>query len=208
VRKRPQEPPPAAERHVKLADPRVAQPSLQRSYLVPPGNGEHLAEADALDLLAHVLGSGSTSRLYRALVVEKDVATSAGAWYQDSSLDPTRFGVYATPKPEVPLEKLEQALDEALADVVANGITAEELTRSKNRMVADYVYAQDNQSTLARLYGAALTTGSTVAEVQEKPARIRAVTAEAVRDVARRYLDKRRSVTGYLVKETREEKRS
>ena len=208
VRRRPQEPPPTAERHVKLADPRVGQPSLQRSYLVPPGNGERLAESDALDLLAHVLGSGSTSRLYRILVVEKEVATSAGAWYQDSALDPTRFGVYATPKPDVTLEKLEQTLDEALAEVVANGVTAEELARSKNRMVADYVYAQDNQSTLARLYGAALTTGSTVEEVQGKPERIRAVTAEQVRDVARRDLDKPRSVTGQLVKETREEKRS
>jgi zinc protease len=208
VRRRPQEPPPSAERHVKLADPRVGQPSLQRSYLVPPANGEHLAEADALDVLAHVLGSGTTSRLYRVLVVEKDIATSAGAWYMENALDPTRLGVYAIPKPDVTLEKLEQALDEVLEEVVANGVTAEELSRAKNRMVADYVYAQDNQSTLARLYGAALTTGSTVAEVQAKPARIKAVTAEAVRDAARRYLDKKRSVTGYLVKETREEKRS
>jgi zinc protease len=141
-------------------------------------------------------------------VVEKDVATQAGAWYQESALDLTRLGVYAIPKPEVTLEKLEQAIDEVLAEVVANGVTGEELTRAKNRMVADYVYALDNQSTLARLYGAALTTGSTVEQVQAKPMRIRAVTAEAVREAARRYLDKRRSVTGYLVKETREEKRS
>ena len=47
-------------------------------------------------MLAHVLGGGSNSRLYRALVMEKRVATSAGAWYQGTSLDATRFGVYAT----------------------------------------------------------------------------------------------------------------
>lgn len=208
ARQRPQEPPPSAVRRVILADPRVAQPSLQRSYLVPPGHGRHLPEADALDVLAHVLGNGSTSRLYRVLVVEKEMATSAGAWYMETALDPTRLGVYATPRPEVSLEKLEEALDQAIAEVAANGVTAEELTRAKNRMVADYVYAQDNQSTLARLYGAALATGSTVAEIQAKPGRIRAVTAEAVRAAARRYLDKRRSVTGYLVKDGREEKRS
>ena len=206
VRRRPQEPPPSAARQVTLADARVAQPSLQRSYLVPPGNGADLPESDALDVLAHILGSGSTSRLYRALVVERDLATSAGAWYQDNALDPTRLGVYATPRADVTLEKLEQALDDVLAEVVAKGVTEEELTRARNRMVADYVYAQDNQSTLARLYGAALTTGGTVDEVLAKPSRIRAVTAQAVHEAARKYLDKVRSVTGYLVKEA--EKRS
>jgi zinc protease len=75
-------------------------------------------------------------------------------------------------------------------------------------MIADYVYAQDNQSTLARMYGAALTTGSTVEAVQARPERLRAVTAEQVRDAARRYLDKRRSVTGYLIRDAREEKKS
>ena len=53
------------------------------------------------------------------------------------------------------------------------------------------------------MYGAALTTGSTVEDVQTRPDRLRAVTAEAVRDAARKYLDKRRSVTGYLVKDRR-----
>ena len=68
-------------------------------------------------------------------------------------------------------------------------------------MIADAVYAQDNQGTLARWYGAALTTGLTVEQVQAWPDRIRAVTAEQVHDAARRWFDKRRSVTGYLVKD-------
>jgi zinc protease len=68
-------------------------------------------------------------------------------------------------------------------------------------MIADAVYAQDSQGTLARWYGAALTTGSTVEQVQSWPDRIRAVTAEQVHDAARRWLDKRRSVTGYLIKD-------
>jgi zinc protease len=95
-----------------------------------------------------------------------------------------------------------------LADFLDKGPLAEEVERAKSRMIADYVYAQDNQSTLARMYGAALTTGSTVEAVQARPERLRAVTAEQVRDAARRYLDKRRSVTGYLIRDAREEKKS
>jgi zinc protease len=212
-RVRPQEPEPIAPRQVTFADPRVSQPSLQRSYLVPSHASAKGGEADALDVLAHVLGGGSNSLLYRALVIEKRVATSAGAWYQGTSLDATRFGVYATPAPGISLAKTEAALDDVIAIIIENGITPESIERSKNRMVADYIYAQDNQATLARLYGAALTSGQTVEDVQARPERLRAVTVEAVREAARRFLDKRRSVTGYLVKDmkdvaAREEKRS
>jgi zinc protease len=208
-RLRPQEPPPAAARQVTLADPRVVQPSVQRSYLVPSYATAKDGEADALDVLAYILGGGSNSRLYRALVIERGLATSTGAWYQGTALDATRLGVFAAPRQDVTLSQLEDAADDVIADLVANGVTAEELARVKGRMVADYVYAQDNQSTLARLYGAALATGLSIEDVRARPERLRAVTADAVREVARRYLDKRRSVTGYLVKPaTREDKRS
>jgi zinc protease len=210
ARLRPKEPIPQAVRHVTLADPRVAQPSLQRSYLVPSYATAQPGEAEALDVLAHVLGSGSTSRLYRTLVVEKDIATSAGAWYQGSALDLSRLGVYATPKPGVTLPQLEDAMDAAIAVIADEGISASELERAKTRMIADVVYDQDNQATLARWYGTALTTGMSVESVRTWPDRIRTVTADAVRAAARQFLDKRRSVTGYLIKEAarQEEKRS
>jgi zinc protease len=200
-RERPQEPEPMSIRQVTLADPRVGQPTLQRSYLAPCYRTAKPGEAEALDVLANVLGSGSTSRLYRALVVEQGIATNAGAYYSGTALDSTRFGVFASPQPNVSLSQLEVALDAALDEVASKGITADELARAKTRMVADAVYAQDNQATLARWYGAALTTGSTVEEVLAWPDRIRAVTADAVREAAKTWLQKQRSVTGYLVKE-------
>jgi zinc protease len=161
-------------------------------------------------LLSYVLGGGPNSRLYRALVMDKRLATTAGSWYQGTSLDATRFGIYGTAAAGVPLEKLEAGIDAEIEALLDGGPTAEELERAKSRMIAEFVYAQDNQSQLARLYGAALATGSSVRAVLERPERLRAVTAEQVRDVARRYLDKRRSVTGYLVKDgaAREEKKS
>ena len=206
-RLRPQEPTPAAPRQVTLADARVAQPSMQRSYLVP-SYSTSARDAEALDVLSHILGSGATSRLYRALVVDQRIATNAGAYYQGTALDQSRFGVYATPQPGVTFPQVETALDEVIAEIAKNGVTTEELERAKTRMIADAVYAQDNQATLARWYGVALTTGSTVADVRSWPDRIRAVKADAVRDAARAWLDLRRSVTGYLVKELPKEKHS
>ena len=206
-RMRPQEPAPVAPRTVMLADPRVAQPSMQRSYLVP-SYATSKKDALALEVLSHILGSGATSRLYRALVVDQRIATNAGGFYQGSALDETRFGVYAIPQPGVTFPAVEAAIDDVIADLIKTGIGAEELDRAKTRMIADAVYAQDNQAALARWYGVALTTGSTVADVQAWPDEIRAVTTEQVVDAARTWLLRVRSVTGYLVKELPQEKHS
>jgi zinc protease len=209
-RLRPQEPEQNSVRAVTYADPRVEQPSVQRQYLVPSATTAKRGESEALEVLAHILGSGNNSRLYRALVIDQGVAVSSGAWYQGTSLDPTRLGLYASPRPGVELPQLEQAIDAVIAELVHKGVSADELERSKTRLVADSVYAQDSQAMLARWYGAALTSGLTVDDVKTWPTRLRAVTATQVQDAAKAWLDKRRSVTGYLIKDTtkREEKRS
>jgi zinc protease len=206
---RPQEPVQEAPRTVTLADPRVTQPSVSRYYLVPSSTTARPGESEALDVLAHVLGRGSNSRLYQALVVDKGIAVNAGANYDGTAVDATRLSVYGTPKPGTTLPQLEAAIDAVLAEVIENGVTADELERAKNRMIADAVYANDNQRMMAQWYGSALATGATVDQVRTWPDRMRAVNADAVREAARRWLDKRRSVTGYLIKDTRpEEKRS
>ncbi|HEY2183401.1 MAG TPA: pitrilysin family protein [Xanthobacteraceae bacterium] len=208
-RLRPQEPAQEAARTVTLADPRVAQPSVSRYYLVPSSTSARPGESEALEVLAHILGRGSNSRLYHTLVFERGIAVSAGASYDGAAVDATRFSVYATPKPGTDLPQMEAALDAVLAGISENGVTEEELERSKSRMIADAIYANDSQRMMAQWYGAALATGETVERVRAWPDRIRAVTAGEVHDAARRWLDKRRSVTGYLVKDARaEEKRS
>jgi zinc protease len=199
-RQRPMEPKQEAPRTVTLADARVEQPSVSRDYLVPSETSAKSGESEALDVLAHVLGSGEDCRLYRTLVVDKGIALSAGAYYSGTALDYAEFGVYGSPKPGVSLRDVEAGIDGVLDDVIDHGITADELDRAKTRMIADAVYAQDNQVTLARWYGSALATGQTVDMVRTWPDRIRAVTADDVQQAARTWLDRRRSVTGYLVR--------
>jgi zinc protease len=207
-RQRPREPVQEAPRTVTLADARVQQPSVSRDYLVPSETTAKSGESEALDVLAQVLGTGSNSRLYRTLVVDKGLALNAGAFYSGTALDYGKFGVYGAPKPGVTLQQVEGGIDDVLNNVIDQGISADELDRAKTRLIADAVYAQDSQATLARWYGAALACGETVDMVRHWPDQIRAVTAEAVKDAARTWLDRRHSVTGYLVNSLKEEKRS
>ncbi len=199
VRSRPKEPDHRTERRVVLSDERVRQPSLQQAYLVPSYATADDGEAEALDLLAEIIGGGTTSRFYQALVVDRKIAASAGAWYQSTALDKTRFGVYGTPSEGHTLEDLETALEVEIAEIVENGVTEEEVTRVRNAMLADAIYAQDSQVTLARVFGAALTSGSTVKDVQEWPRRIMSITPADIQAVARRYLTPETAATGYLL---------
>ena len=208
---RPQEPEPVAPRTVTLADPHVEQPSMRRFYLVPSATTAAPGEAAALDVLAQLMGSGSNSYLYRALVVDKPLAVNASASYQGTSLDATQFSIAVAPKPGVDFPQVEAVVDGVIAEMAQNPVRAEDLERVKTQLVAEAIYAQDNQATMARWYGGGLTTGQSIEDIRSWPDRIRAVTAEQVRAAAQKWLDKNRSVTGYLIKDNsakREEKRS
>ncbi|WP_177248709.1 pitrilysin family protein [Bradyrhizobium sp. Ghvi] len=209
---RPQEPEPAAPRTVTLSDPRVKQPSVHRHYVVPSAMTAAAGESAALHVLAQLMGGDCNSYLYRALVVDKPLAVSASASYRSMSLDSGEFSISASPKQGVSFPVVEQVIDDVIADIVKNPIRAEDLERVKAQLVARAIYAQDDQAVLASVYGSALTIGLSIEHVRSWPDRIRAVTAEQVRAAAQKWLEKNRSVTGYLIKNTAiakpEEKRS
>ena len=194
---RPREPEPRAHRLVTLADEKVEQPMHQSIFLVPSYRSAAPGEAEALEVLAHVLGGGHTSLLFKTLVMEDKIAVTAGAHYQGTSVDDTRFYVFAVPAPGVSLERLDAAIDAVIAGA-AHGVQAADVRRAKTRLVADAIYAQDNQATLARWYGASLAAELRLEDVAQWPERIEAVSAADVQK-ATRWLDKRRSVTGFLL---------
>jgi zinc protease len=99
----------------------------------------------------------------------------------------------------VTLDQLESAVDAVLAKIAADGVEPAELARAKTRLIADSVYAQDNQSRLARMYGAGLMAGMSVEDIQAWPDQIRKVDAESVRAAARKWIELRRAVTGRLL---------
>ncbi len=197
-RRRPEEPEPIASRRVEMADPRVAIDLLQRSYLTPSYSTAQAREGPALDVLADVLGGSATSRLSRRLVIEDRIAQEAGAFFTGDSRDSGKLVVYAAAGQSSDMARIESVLDHVLSDVVKNGIKAVELDRAKKRLQAGAIYALDSQSQLARLFGEALTTGSTTDDVLNWGDRIGAVTIEDIQTVARKFLKPERSVTGII----------
>jgi len=198
-RDRPQEPAPVARRLVTLNDEKVEQPSWQRCYIAPSSRTAEPGEAEALEVLAHLLGGGQTSLLYRSLVLDQRIAVVAGAHYMGTALDETRFFLYAMPNPGVTMETLDAAIDRILAKFIADGVDPAALERAKTRLVADAIYAQDSQAMLARWYGSSLATGLSMEDIRQWPTRIEAVEPAAILAAAKKHLDRRKSVTGHLL---------
>jgi zinc protease len=198
-RTRTAEPEAIAARRVVLRDGRAAKATFSRNYLTPSYTTAKPREAEAMEMLAAILGSSGTGRIYKKLVAEERKAASAGAWFSGTGLDYGRFGIYAVPAGDTPLEGIETSMDAVIAEVQENGVTQAELDRVRNAAVADIVYDADNQTNLARTYGWALVTGRTIEDVKSREARLMAVTLDDIKQAARNYLDIRRSVTGYLL---------
>ncbi|MEL6280460.1 MAG: pitrilysin family protein [Pseudomonadota bacterium] len=194
---RPVEPPQIAARRVYMSDEKVRQPYFTRAYLVESYVTAEPGEGEAFAVLAEIFGGGFTSRLSRELVQDQKTALGAGAYYRGLARDKTTFNFYGIPVEGVSLDELEAAADAVLAKLAEEGPTEEELERVKMSMISDEVFQQDSQSSMARMYGAALTIGLTVEDVKAWPDRIRAVTAEDVKAAAAS-LSIERSVTGQL----------
>ncbi len=205
-RQRLSEPPQIAERRVRLADARVSQPYLRRSYIAPERDSGDQKDAAALVYLAEILGgSGATSVLGKALQFDNPIAVYTGASYGGTALDDSSLNFVVVPAAGVSLHDAEQAFDAELAHFLETGVDPAQLERLKFQTKAMEIYAQDDAYARAERYGRALSSGLTLADIEAWPDILQSVTAEDVMAVARKVLNKGRSVTGWLVPENGEE---
>lgn len=200
-RLRSQEPPQTAARRMIFVDPRVAQPYVSRSYLAPERNSGDQAEAAALRMLSEVLGGGQTAVMAEKLQFETQQAVYSGAFYGGTSLDRTTFDLVVVPTPGVSLEEAEAAMDQVLVEFLEEGVDEAHLERIKTQIRASEIYARDDVEGLANRYGRSLTQGLTVQDVQDWPNVLQAVTADDIMAAARKVLNPKTSVTGYLMAE-------
>jgi zinc protease len=200
-RYRSSEPPQTAERRMTFRDPRVAQPYVSRSYMAPERDSGAQGDAAALTILAEVLGGSTTSILSQKLQHDSKTAIYTSAYYGGGSLDDTTFDLIVVPAPGVTLQQAEDAMDEVLLDLLENGIDEARLERVKMQVRASEIYALDNTEGLANRYGRALTQGLTIQDVQDWPVILQQVTSDDVLSAARMVLDRKQSVTGWLMNE-------
>lgn len=196
---RPAEPLHRSPRRLELKDPRAGKATIYRYYLAPNYANDKDGEAEALEVMMKIVGSGATSRLYQHLVVDKKIASSASGYFYGSGLDSGKIAVSAVANAPEGLDEVEREIDKVLAGVIANGVSDAELKRAKSSLTAEYIYESDSQSTLARRYGWGIAIGQSLEDIEKWPEAISKVTADEVKAAAAKYLDLRRSVTGLLV---------
>ena len=201
VRQRVAEPPQLAKRTVEMSDRRVREPSWQQSYLGPISREAPPKQLRALEVLGRILGGGVTSRLYDQLVVDRMIATNAGAYFDSGAYDYTGFTLYASPTADHSLDDIEAAVQAIIRDVIENGVTEAELRRAQRQMLADAIYARDNMQGAANIFGAALAAGQSIEDIVTWPRQISEVTAAEVQEAAKMIFDERRSVVGRLTPE-------
>ncbi len=198
-RDRPQEPPQLSERRMVFTDDRVAQPYVVRSYLAPERDPGAQETAAALLMLAELLGgSSATSVMGQKLQFETQTALYTSASYRGLALDDTTFNLVIVPAAGVSLQDAENAMDQVIADFMISDIDQGAMDRIKTQLRASQIYAQDSAQSQARRYGAALTSGLTVEDVQAWPDILQAVTAEDVLAAAELVFDRNNAVTGWL----------
>ena len=117
------------------AQDRVPQTRIIKSWNVP---GDKTRDRVLLDLTAQLLSSGKSSRLYKRLVYDDQTATRVSA-YNDTREIASLFTIEADVKKDVDPAKVEQAMDEELAKLLANGPAEDELDRAKTDSFSSFI---------------------------------------------------------------------
>jgi zinc protease len=153
-------------------------------------------DADALDVLARILASGKSSRLYRRCT---DQGLTSDVYAMNFRMrDPSLFSLFAFLAPERTHEEVENAMDEAVATVQRDGVTDEEVERAKNQLIAQEAFGRDGPFMIAAQLNEAIAAGDWRLYTEYLD-RIDRVTADDVSRVANTYLDPHKRTVGYYV---------
>ncbi|MCC7486543.1 MAG: insulinase family protein [Burkholderiales bacterium] len=144
-------------------------------------------EPYALEMLAAVLAGNPAARLPRNLVRVERLASAASASYDGLSRGPGFFYLSATPVPGRTADDVERGLRREMERLIAEGVTQEELDRAKAQAIAGHVYQRDSMMYQAREIGVLEMSGISHRSIDVQLERLRAVTPEQVREVARKY---------------------
>jgi len=171
-----------------------AQPRVYSSWLTVP-----LADPDfvVFDVIGEIMSGGRTTRLYKRLVEEEQLAV--GIWCGIMDLRDTNMFLYgATPKAPHTVQEVDAAVLDEFEKLKAGPVGERELQRAKNQLAAGFVRAMESNLDLATILGEyEVMVGWEF--LRDYVARTEAVTAEDIRRVARAYLNRTNRTLGYIV---------
>jgi len=182
-----------------LRDNRVKQASWSEHIIQPSLTNGETGRVAALEVLSELLGSGGTSRLYKALVIERPLAVSVGTEYMASARGDGQFVFYASPRPGVSLDEISKAVRVETQRLVDEGLADGELARIKKRMLADAIFSRDAMKAGAYSIGGALASGHRLESVEDWPEHIGAVGEQDVLDALNAVLAEPRRITTKLL---------
>lgn len=163
-------------------------PYVLMGYHVPEiRDAEKDRDPYALDVLAGVLDGYDAARLDKALTRDNPVAVSVGAEYEDTGRGPGMFVIDATPSQGKTAADVEAAIRAQLEKVAKDGITDEELKRVKAQVTAAHVFHNDSMFYQAMQIGQLESVGLSYQDIDVMLKKINEVTAEEVREAAKRY---------------------
>jgi zinc protease len=188
------EPKQLGEKRVKVKQ-EAELPAIYAGYKVP--TIKH-PDAFALNVLQGILSSGKSSRLYKSLVYDKQIALYAGGDYDDVSVDPNLFYVFAGVMPGKTTDEVEKAIYTEIERFKNEPVSDEELQKAKNQTEASFIMAQDS------VFYQAMQLGQfeTVADwrlLGRYLDGVRAVTKDDVQRVAKQYFTDDNRTVGILV---------
>ena len=170
---------------------------LPRVYMVWPTPAEYRPGDGELDIVAEVLTSGKTSRLYKRLVYDLQIAQDVSA-HQSSAQLGSQFSITATAQPKHTADELQKAIDDELGKLFTGGITDEELARVKTGFVSGVVFEIERDATRANKINGYNQTARDPAYLAKDLARYSEATKDQVVAAAKRWLPLDRRVVAVV----------
>ncbi|MGV8079954.1 MAG: M16 family metallopeptidase [Syntrophales bacterium] len=175
----------------------VSSPHVLIAYHVPETG---TADYYALDLLSSILSNGKSSRFYRTLINEKQLATEIST-FMPQSLDPTLFYIYAVGAHAGGAKNLEEAILREIDQVAARGVTEKELIKAKNNVIIQFYRSLETISNTADLIGTYEIFFGGYQNLFKALEEYKKVTSADIKTVAARYFQKSSRTIGVLEKD-------
>lgn len=189
------EPEQLGERRIVVERADARAPIL--AYAFHTGFGAGGQDAPALELLVAILADGDSSRLHQRLVEREQAAVNVGA-FSDLGFDPGLLWVYAQLPPGADVGKAQALLDDELARIARDGVSARELDKARNLQLSAFWRQMATINGKARILGSFEVFNGDYRLAFDAPARFAAVSADDVRNLAAKILRQRNRTTGIL----------